>query len=71
MHRVLLALVVWLAATPLSAQTYPARLIKMIVPAPPGGQTDVLARFLAQRLQASLGQTVMIDNRGGATGIQG
>jgi len=75
MRRILLALVAWLVAsalaTPLSAQTYPARLIKMIVPAPAGGQTDVLARFLAQRLQAALGQTVMIDNRGGATGIQG
>ena len=75
MRRILLAFVAGLVAnalaTPLSAQTYPARLIKMIVPAPAGGQTDVLARFLAQRLQAALGQTVLIDNRGGATGIQG
>ena len=78
MRRIRLALVVWLmtvlwASTwaPAFAQPYPERLIKMIVPAPAGGQTDVLARFLAQRLQSALGQTVMIDNRGGATGIQG
>jgi tripartite-type tricarboxylate transporter receptor subunit TctC len=49
-------------------RAYPERLIKMIVPAPPGGQTDVLARFLAQRLQSSLGQSVIIENRPGAGG---
>jgi len=49
-------------------RAYPERLIKLIVPAPPGGQTDVLARFLAQRLQSSLGQSVIIENRPGAGG---
>ena len=43
----------------------------MIVPAPPGGQTDVLARYLAQRLQAALGQNVIVDNRAGAGGAIG
>ena len=51
--------------------TYPDKLIKMIVPAPPGGQTDVLARLLAQKMQQGLGQNVIIDNRGGAGGALG
>jgi tripartite-type tricarboxylate transporter receptor subunit TctC len=50
---------------------YPDRLIKMIVPAPPGGQTDVLARLLAQKIQNALGQNVIIDNRPGAGGALG
>src|SRR5690242_5958429 len=53
------------------AQPYPEKIIKMIVPAPPGGQTDVLARYLAQRLQSALGQNVIIDNRAGAGGLVG
>jgi tripartite-type tricarboxylate transporter receptor subunit TctC len=59
------------AGGPLPAQSYPDRIIKMIVPAPPGGQTDVLARYLGQRLQASLGQNVIVDNRAGAGGAIG
>jgi tripartite-type tricarboxylate transporter receptor subunit TctC len=51
------------------AQTaYPERLIKMIVPAPAGGQTDVMARLIAQKMQQSLGQSVIIENRAGAGG---
>jgi tripartite-type tricarboxylate transporter receptor subunit TctC len=53
------------------AQTYPSKLIKMIVPSPAGGQTDVLARFLAQHMQTALGQSVIIDNRPGAGGLIG
>jgi tripartite-type tricarboxylate transporter receptor subunit TctC len=54
------------------AQTlYPEKLIKMIVPAPPGGQTDVMARLMAQKMQLPLGQNVVIDNRGGAGGALG
>ncbi len=60
-----------LAAGAASAQTYPDRIIKMIVPAPAGGQTDVLARYLAQRLQDALGQNVIIENRAGAGGALG
>lgn len=60
------------AAEPAGAQAaYPDKLIKMIVPAPPGGQTDVLARLLAQKIQAAVGQNVIIDNRGGAGGALG
>jgi hypothetical protein len=50
---------------------YPERLIKMIVPAPAGGQTDVMARLMAQKMQQSLGQSVIIENRAGAGGAGG
>ena len=57
---------------PAQAQgAYPDKVIKMIVPAPPGGQTDVLARLLAQKMQQALGQNVIIDNRAGAGGALG
>ena len=60
------------AAGPAHAQgSYPDKLIKMIVPAPAGGQTDVLARLLAQKIQAAVGQNVIIDNRPGAGGALG
>jgi tripartite-type tricarboxylate transporter receptor subunit TctC len=58
-----------MAAASVPAQTiYPERLIKMIVPAPAGGQTDVMARLMAQKMQQSLAQTVIIENRAGAGG---
>ena len=47
---------------------WPERSIKMIVPYPPGGATDVVGRVLAQRLSTALGQTVVVENRGGAGG---
>ena len=54
-----------------AAQTYPTRPIKFIVPYPPGGGTDVVARILTEPLTAELGQTIVIDNRGGAAGNVG
>ena len=53
------------------AQTYPARPITMIVPFPPGGATDAIARILNDRLRAALGQPVIIENVGGAGGSIG
>jgi tripartite-type tricarboxylate transporter receptor subunit TctC len=54
-----------------AAQAYPDRLIKIVVPYPPGGPIDITARIVAQRLGPILGQTVIIENRGGAGGALG
>jgi tripartite-type tricarboxylate transporter receptor subunit TctC len=53
------------------AQSYPNRTIKLVVPFPAGGATDNAARLVAQRLQGSLGQSVIIENQGGAGGTIG
>src|SRR5712692_10243376 len=50
------------------AQTYPSRQITLVVPFPPGGSTDAAARILAERMRASLGQPIVIENVGGAGG---
>ncbi|WP_194274086.1 Bug family tripartite tricarboxylate transporter substrate binding protein [Variovorax paradoxus] len=68
-NRILLALVAFLWATACAAQTYPARPLTMIVPAPPGGATDSLARVLADEMGKSLGQPVIVDNKPGAAGL--
>ena len=60
-----------LAAIPALAQGWPERPVKMIVPFPPGGGTDTVARPLAAKLTQLLGQNVVIDNRGGAGGTIG
>lgn len=56
---------------PALAQTYPSKPIKMIVPFPAGGTTDIVARILAQRMSESMGQSVLVDNRAGAGGAIG
>ena len=53
------------------AQSYPARPITMVVPYAPGGPTDVIARILAERMRASLAQTVIVENVTGANGTIG
>jgi tripartite-type tricarboxylate transporter receptor subunit TctC len=55
------------APTLVSAQAYPTRPIKIIVPAPPGGAIDTIARVVGDKLQTSMGQPVIVDNRPGAS----
>nr|WP_315594206.1 tripartite tricarboxylate transporter substrate binding protein [uncultured Cupriavidus sp.] len=50
---------------------YPSKPIRLIVPYPPGGGTDIVARLLAQKLSQSMGQQVIVDNKGGASTIIG
>ena len=59
------------ATFPAAAQTYPAKPITIIVPASPGGAIDLAARLIGQKLTESMGQSVIIDNKTGATGIIG
>src|SRR4051794_41150268 len=56
----------WLAASPAHAQAYPSRIIKMIVPYPAGGTTDLLGRLVADQLKSGLGATVVVENKPGA-----
>ena len=60
-----------LAALPIAAMAQDAKPMRMIVPFPPGGGTDALARTIAQNLTATFGQPVVVDNRAGASGVIG
>src|SRR5579871_2072097 len=73
MVRVLLAAALLAASAlhgvaPADAQNYPNRPIKVVVPFPPGGPTDGMARIISDRLNAVLGQPIVVENRGGAGG---
>src|SRR5690349_260449 len=65
------AALVSLAAPASFSQNYPSRPIRIVVPFPPGGSTDLVARVVGQKMAESWGQQVVIDNRGGANGMIG
>jgi len=59
------------AASPALAQSFPSKPLRLIVPFPAGGPSDIFGRVLAQGMSANLGQTVVVENRGGAGGVIG
>src|SRR5947199_10690780 len=65
---VALALTIVAGIAVAQAQTYPVRSLTLVVPFPPGGSTDAAARIMAERMRASLGQPIVIENVGGAGG---
>src|SRR5688572_24273201 len=71
MLRLLAAAVLAFAATLSSAQSYPVKPVRMIIPYPPGGGTDLFARTLGAKLTEAFGQQVVMDNRAGASGVIG
>jgi tripartite-type tricarboxylate transporter receptor subunit TctC len=60
-----------LVAADASAQAWPSKPIKLIAPYPPGGQTDVVSRYFAEKLTGVLGQQVIVENKAGAQGMVG
>jgi tripartite-type tricarboxylate transporter receptor subunit TctC len=66
--RALMLAILLVSAATADAETYPVRPVRVIVPFPPGGVVDVMARLLAQKLSEGLGQNFYIDNIGGAGG---
>ena len=66
-----LSIAATLAAAPARADDYPNRPITLIVPFPPGGSTTVMARNVADKMSVALGQSIIVDNRGGAGGTLG
>ena len=68
MSRLLLVVAGFALAFTVQAQSWPQKPVRFIVPFPPGGATDISARLLGQELQDMWGQTVVIENRGGAGG---
>lgn len=67
----LLAAAAFTSASPASPQAYPSKPVRLVSPFPPGGGSDAVARVLAQALSEQLGQQVIVDPRGGASGMIG
>ncbi|HXD41729.1 MAG TPA: tripartite tricarboxylate transporter substrate binding protein [Ramlibacter sp.] len=71
MKKILLGMVLALAASTSAFAAYPEKPVTIVVPFPPGGSTDAIARVLSQKLQEKLGGSWVIDNKAGATGTIG
>jgi tripartite-type tricarboxylate transporter receptor subunit TctC len=71
MFRWILSLCAALLVMPAGAQTFPSRPVRIIVVYPPGGTSDAVTRFLAEKLSGPLGQQVLVENKGGAGGAIG
>jgi tripartite-type tricarboxylate transporter receptor subunit TctC len=73
MTRLVLALLVSALSLVCTAQPqpFPSRTVTLVSPFPPGGSTDAIARIMAQRMGQNLGQTVIVENSGGAGGSIG
>lgn len=69
--RIIAIVLLALSSGPAFSQNYPERAIRMIVPYPAGGSTDILARAILQPMEEALGKIVIIDNKSGAGGIIG
>lgn len=69
--KVLAAILIALAAPAALGQAWPTKPIRLMVPFPPGGSTDIVARIVAQKMGERLGQQMVIENRGGAGGTIG
>src|SRR5690242_13433588 len=69
--RFIMSLVMALLSTIASAQNYPAKPLRMVVPFQSGGSVEPVARLVAQKLTAALGRPVVIENRPGAGGMVG
>lgn len=71
MHAAAAALLVMASALPVAAQIFPAKPVRFVVPYPPGGPLDEIARVVGHKLTAAWGQQVLVDNRSGAGGSIG
>ena len=70
-RRALLPIAIAMCAAPAYAQNFPSGPLRIVVPFPPGGGTDILARLIARKMNESWGQPVIVDNRPGANGTIG
>jgi tripartite-type tricarboxylate transporter receptor subunit TctC len=71
MNRFAIAVALSLTCAAAHGQNYPNKPIRLVVPFPPGGATDILARVLAEKMSPRLGQPIIVDNKAGAAGIIG